>query len=508
MKPQILLLAITLLGACASHQAPPAPALPAPALPAPAPAPAPYRDAAAYREARTRLIADERSRRLDAALVLTAEEEKANESLMALKRAELDRSRAYFPPARSFLLEKTKQLIAESPVFEVMKRLPKGAVLHAHGGAMGDYRWLVSKATYRPDAYINVSGGPTLVPGSMRLADQSPGEGWRRISELRAAAPDAKAFDEQLFQSLTLGEEEVNAPDIWAEFSMTFRRVSGLMTNRSIYTEYWRNMMVSLIEENVQYLESRSTSPIDTAAILQEVRRVDPEFDIKFIPVAGRSATRERIAQALATVIDLREKDPSRIKGFDLVEEEDRQNTNLFYIEELLAARREAERRGLTLPLYLHSGESNSAENENLYDAVLLGASRIGHGIALFKHPLLMEIVKSRQIAIEICPTSNQILGFVADLRNHPAVHYINSGLAVVLSPDDAAIMRNSISHDFYVAFMAWGLDLRALKQLALNSLVHSALDADEKKRAIATWEKRWAEFVKWFNSRGSGIGD
>ena len=94
-------------------------------------------------------------------------------------------------------------------------------------------------------------------------------------------------------------------------------------------------MMVSLIEENVQYLESRSTSPIDAAAILREVRRVDPEFDIKFIPVAGRSGTRERIAQALATVIDLREKDPSRIKGFDLVEEEDRQNTNLFYIEEL-----------------------------------------------------------------------------------------------------------------------------------------------------------------------------
>ena len=488
MKPQILLLAITVLAACASHQ-PPA-------------APEQYRDAAAYREARTRLIADERARRLDAALVLTPEEEKANESLMALKRAELDRSRAYFPPARSFLLEKTKQLIAASPVFEVMKRLPKGAVLHAHGGAMGDFRWLVSKATYRPDAYINVDGGPTVVPGSLRLAEQPPGDGWRLISELRAAAPDAKAFDEQLFQSITLGEEDLEAPDIWAEFSTTFRRMSGLMTNRSIYTEYWRNMMVSLIEENVQYLESRGGAPVEAAAILQDVRRVDPEFDIKFIPVSGRSATRERLAQILSTVVDLREKDPARIKGFDLVEEEDRQNTTFFYIEEILAARREAGRRGITLPLYLHSGESNWAENENLYDAVLLGASRIGHGVALFKHPLLMEMVKSRGIAIEVCPTSNQILGFVADLRNHPAVNYINSGLAVVLSPDDAAIMRNSISHDFYVAFMAWGLDLRGLKQLALNSLLHSAMDAGEKKRAIATWERRWTEFIRWVNGR------
>ena len=171
MKPQILLLAITVLGACASHQ-PPA-------------APEQYRDAAAYREARARLIADERARRLDAALVLTPEEEKANESLMALKRAELDRSRDYFPPARSFLLEKTKQLIAASPVFEVMKRLPKGAVLHAHGGAMGDFRWLVSKATYRPDAYINVNGGPTVVPG---LASPGRAAAGRRLASHQRAA--------------------------------------------------------------------------------------------------------------------------------------------------------------------------------------------------------------------------------------------------------------------------------------------------------------------------------
>lgn len=487
MKPQVVLFAITLLGACASHQAP---------------APEHYRDAAVYRAARSRLIADERARRLDAALRLTPEEEKANAALMALKHAELERSRGFFPPARSFLLEKTKQLIAASPVFEVMKRLPKGAVLHAHGGAMGDFRWLVSQATYRPDAYIHVAGGSTVVPGSLRLADQPPGDGWRLVNELRAAAPDAKAFDEQLFQSITLGEEDLQTADIWAEFSAIFRRMSGLMTNRSIHAEYWRNMMVGLIEENVQYLESRGSAPMTIDAILQDVRRVDAGFDVKFIPVASRAATRERLAQVLSAVIDLREKDPARIKGFDLVEEEDRQNATVFYIEELLAARREAGRRGVTLPLYLHSGETNQAENENLYDAVLLGASRIGHGVALFKHPLLMEMVKSRGIAVEVCPTSNQILGYVADLRNHPAVHYINSGLTVVLSPDDPAIMRNSVSHDFYVAFMAWGLDLRGLKQLALNSLLHSAMDAHEKERAVATWERRWTEFVAWINGR------
>ena len=97
-----------------------------------------------------------------------------------------------------------------------------------------------------------------------------------------------------------------------------------------------------------------------------------------------------------------RERDPSRAVGFDLIEEEDRTHSTLFFAEEILAARRDAEARGLSLPLFLHSGETSRAESENLYDALLLGAPRIGHGLALVRHPLLMEMARDRGIAIEV----------------------------------------------------------------------------------------------------------
>ena len=470
---------------------------------APAAAPERYGNAAEYRAARERLIQEDRGRRLGAGLVLTAAEEAANQRLMALKQAELQRTRDYFPPAHSFLRERTKQTMAESPVMEVMRRLPKGGVLHAHGGALGDFRWLVSHVTYRPDCYMFVGTGAAVPRGALRLADASPGEGWRLVRELRAEAPDAAAFDAEIYRSITLGEEDLAAPDIWIEFSTIFRRVGALVSHPSVGPDYWRNLLAALIDENVQYLESRSTS-IDQA-IIRDMRGRDRAFGVKFIAAAGRSATRERLAQVLKAVVDQRATNPDRVAGFDLVEEEDRTNTNLFYVEELLAARQEAARRGVPLPLYLHSGESNWAENENLYDAILLGASRIGHGVALFKHPRLMEIVKERDIAVEVCPLSNQMLGYVPDLRNHPAVLYINAGLPVVLSTDDPAIMRHSLSHDFYVAFMAWGLDLRSLKQLAMNSLIYSAMSADEKRAALAAWETRWQAFVAWVNQE-SGV--
>jgi adenosine deaminase CECR1 len=462
--------------------------------------PAQYSDLAEYQAARAQLIADDRATRLGANLVLTAEEQTADRRLMALKQSELVRTRDYFPPAHSFLREQTKKTIADSPVFEVMRRLPKGGVLHAHGSALGDFRRLVAAVISRPDCYIHVASGSAVPVGALRIADASPGEGWRLVRDLRAAAADANAFDEEIFRSVTLGEEELHAPDIWREFTAVFQRAAGLTGNRSVRDAHWRDTLIALVDENIQYVESRSTGI--EGSVLRDVVARDPDFGVKFIAAGPRSGTREQIAQALAAAIDLRAKNPDQVVGFDLVQEEDRTNSNLYYVEQLLAARREAERRGVGLPLYLHSGETNWAENENIYDAVLLGASRIGHGLALIRHPRLMQIVKERGIAVEVCPISNQVLGYVPDLRNHPAVHYINAGLPVVLSSDDPAVFRHTLSHDFYAAFMAWGLDLRSLKQLAMNSLTYSAMNSAEKQRALAAWERRWTTFIAWLNER------
>jgi len=48
--------------------------------------------------------------------------------------------------------------------------------------------------------------------------------------------------------------------------------------------------------------------------------------------------------------------------------------------------------------------------DDNLYDALLLGTKRIGHGFSLVKHPKLMSICRERDIALEVCPISNEIL--------------------------------------------------------------------------------------------------
>ena len=491
-----LLAAATGAAACASTASRPGP-----------PAPDRYANIDEYLAARQKLIAEDRATRMGAALSLTPAEEAANRRLLTLKEAEFKRTRGYFPPAHSFLDDRTKRVIAESPVFEVMKHLPKGGLLHVHGGALGDFRWLVSTFTYRPDCYMYVGTDGTIPNGALRIFAAPPGEGWRTVIELRAAAPDVAAFDERLYRSITFGEDELKSQDIWHDFSTIFRRASGLTGDPSLRAEYWRNTLLSVLDDNIQYVESRSSTIED--AVVQQVRTRDPEFTVKFIAASERSANHSEVAADLAEATELRLEEPDRMIGIDFVEEEDRTNSNLYYVPDILAARQAAARRGVSLPLYLHSGETNWTENENVYDAVLLGAVRIGHGLALFKHPRLMEIVKARGIAVEVCPISNQLLGYVSDLRTHPAILYMNAGLPIVLSTDDPAIFRQTLSHDYYEAFMAWGLDLRSLKQLAMNSLLYSAMDPEEKRHALAVWEQRWATFIAWLNQQPeSGAGD
>lgn len=455
-----------------------------------------YKDVDDYMKARNRLIQAEQAMRFDAGITLTAEEKEANRRLMLLKQAEMERTREYFPPAHSFLKSKTRQLIDQSPILEIMKRMPKGGILHVHGFAMGDYHWLVKHATYLPNCYIYRGKEELPRQGTMRISPESPGDGWHLVSVLRIAADNVEEFDEELYRSITLGEEDLGQPDIWAEFRKCFARSINLIFSNGTWSGFCRKMLRDMIAENVQYVETRAE--IGSQEIIEEIQRDNPEFKVKYIFSSRRPFSRERIGEDLNQALNQRAANPDLMIGFDLTDEEDKEHTNLFFINELLEARQKAERRGITLPFYLHSGESNWTENENVLDAVLLDSKRIGHGIALFKHPLLMQIVKVRGIAIEVCPIANQVLGYVADLRNHPAILYINSGLPVVICPDGPGIWKCTFSYDFYAAFMAWGLDLKCLKQLAMNSLIYSAMDPEEKERALEFWQKKWAEFITW----------
>jgi adenosine deaminase CECR1 len=356
-----------------------------------------------------------------------------------------------------------------------------------------------------------------LVKGVVRIFPTAPpAQSWEPVQKLRQKSGNIALFDQQMYKSFVLSIEDISHPPIWAKFLSSFRHFAGLIADTAIYKTFIKNALLQLIQEdNVQHIEIRDGTHENIILMYKEIneelQKSTPYFTLKIICCAGRDKDRTKVLESAKEALRLRKKYPDIVVGFDLAGEEDGGRSTFYYIDDLLELNRLAEQEQVLLPYYFHGGETNwpfssyfrPSEidpipfNDNLYDVLLLHSKRVGHGLSLIKNPYLMNKFKQAHIAIESCPISNQILGYVKDLRNHPALTYLHEGLAVTISPDDPGIFGyKGVTPDYWEACVAWELDLRALKQLAINSITYSSLSPDKKDDLLKVWEQKWNEFI------------
>jgi adenosine deaminase CECR1 len=120
--------------------------------------------------------------------------------------------------------------------------------------------------------------------------------------------------------------------------------------------------------------------------------------------------------------------------------QEDLGHPHKYWISEILAMRQKIDHLGLDLPFIFHAGETHDQGGEidsNLYDVILLGAKRIGHGFSITKHPLLMHVCKERNIAIETCPISNEVLGLCPTTKSHHLPVLLSNCVPCTVNSDD-----------------------------------------------------------------------
>ncbi|PSU49365.1 adenosine deaminase [Photobacterium frigidiphilum] len=95
----------------------------------------------------------------------------------------------------------------------------------------------------------------------------------------------------------------------------------------------------------------------------------------------------------------------------------------------------------------IHAGEQGNGQN--VYDAIsLLGAQRIGHGIAIKEHKLAYNLVKNELIALETCPSSNTHTKAVADLSCHPIKTFYNDGLMTTINTDNRTVSNTTMTDE------------------------------------------------------------
>ncbi len=138
----------------------------------------------------------------------------------------------------------------------------------------------------------------------------------------------------------------------------------------------------------------------------------------------------------------------------------------------------------LGLKVVAHAGEEGPADY--VWEAIqLLQVDRIDHGNNALHDNKLIEVLVEKQIALTVCPLSNEKLQVVPELSNHPIRTMLEKGLLATVNSDDPAYFGGYINENFEALVNGINLKKEEIKQLAINSFKASFLSESLKNKWI-----------------------
>ncbi len=122
------------------------------------------------------------------------------------------------------------------------------------------------------------------------------------------------------------------------------------------------------------------------------------------------------------------------------------------------------------LKIKAHVGEFCSSE-QIIETIKILNPEAIQHGIQAIKSQKAINLIKDRNITLNICPTSNIKLGAIDKFDNHPAPDLYREGIDITINTDDLMLFDSSVSEE-YLKLYKRGLFLaEELNFIRINSL-------------------------------------
>ena len=134
------------------------------------------------------------------------------------------------------------------------------------------------------------------------------------------------------------------------------------------------------------------------------------------------------------------------------------------------------------IPFTMHAGEALGAES--VRQAIEFGASRIGHGVRAYEDPEVVQLLKDREIPLEVCPTSNFQTCALEDMDKYPFLDFLEKGLKVTLNTDDMGIEGTYLAKEFENMEKKYNLTYEQKKTILLNS-VNAAFTTEEVKAKL-----------------------
>ncbi|KAK2801913.1 hypothetical protein FQN51_005062 [Onygenales sp. PD_10] len=436
-----------------------------------------------------------------------------------------------------------RERMEKTDLWRIVQRMPKGSLLHGHLEAMVDLDLMIDLVLSLPNIYIASSAPlataadletnpiyfqyfstPPNVPDMKCLPweiDYTPSS-FAPVKHAANLFPDGgnEGFRRWLKSRCTLDREASlnhhhGVDAIWTMFQRTFQVVDSILYYEPIFRPCFRRMLEELQEDGIRYVDFRlvfdfpyrrdqhDAPESDYEAFFQAFGEEIEGFKLtpagkgfhgaRMIWSTIRSLSNRMIAENMKRCIAIKQKFPQLIAGYDVVGQEEKGRPLADLVPVLFWFKKKCIEEDVDIPFFFHAGEwvgDGDETDHNLYDSILLGTRRIGHGLSLYKHPLLIDLVKEKRILIECCPISNEVLRLTSSIMTHPLPALLARGVPVALCNDDPALLgygKNGLSHDFCQVLNGLeNVGLAGLATMAENSIRWSCFEDQSKPEWLA----------------------
>ena len=129
----------------------------------------------------------------------------------------------------------------------------------------------------------------------------------------------------------------------------------------------------------------------------------------------------------------------------------------------------------------VHAGEHAPAAG--MMEAMdYLPIQRIGHGVNAIHSPETIARLKDKNIALEVCPSSNIALGLFKDLPSHPIHRLLQEGLSISINSDDPPFFRTNLAKEYELTQSTFGYTDTEMNQFTTMAIDAAFVDNKTKE--------------------------
>jgi adenosine deaminase len=215
-------------------------------------------------------------------------------------------------------------------------------------------------------------------------------------------------------------------------------------------------------------------------ALLRAKERAENQFDMAIGIIAITS--RGMGVESCVKTVDWAIRHQQHIQAVDLADGE-----LLYPMSDFAKPILKAKDAGLKVTI--HSGEDTPASA--VWDTIhTFQPDRIGHGIHSIEDMKVVDLIRERNITLEVNPWSNYLTNAVPTIEAHPLKKLFDLGIRVTINSDDPEVLETNVNNEYRIAHEVLGMSMDEIAVCNRYAFESSFIEESARQKI---WDKYFA---------------